>query len=79
MSRQSNWRTITDANGEVILQRKVTATVPMTMTGWETVARGGEAISQVYCAICFSMVEVVPGNPSLCPAHHVVCEPAAAR
>jgi hypothetical protein len=35
----NNWRTIQDANGETVLQRKIVATIPVAMTGWETVAR----------------------------------------
>jgi hypothetical protein len=71
-----NWRTITDANGLVALQRRVLASQPTAMCGWETVATGADAISEVYCAICFSMAEVRPGHGSdLCPAQVLPCEP----
>lgn len=76
-----NWRTIQDASGTTVLQRRVVmgkweigngklemrrGIFPAALGAWETVAAGDVEMGEAYCAICATMADEKTVIPKYC-------------
>ncbi|MEI6280137.1 MAG: hypothetical protein WCQ16_12255 [Verrucomicrobiae bacterium] len=64
-----NWRTIQDASGITLLQRRIAPLTPNALAAWETVAAGDGEVGEVYCCICFSIPEEKSVIEKFCDKH----------